>query len=276
MSVSSSTRTANITTTLVLGGTGNTGRRLIEQLLLAQNQNVRAIVRSKERFHELIPANNPRLKVIEGVVLEMQDAEFEDAVTGCDAVVSCLGHNMDFKGIFGKPRELVTDSIKRVCKTIQKNYDVSGTSASSGTHKTAHTKVILMGSNGVANPNGMDDIRPRKERALISFIRFALPPHKDNEMAAAFLSKDVGAGDGNDNDNGTTKGGIEWVVVRPDDLVEGDVSEYTVYEKPQAGLFGGGQTTRANVAHFMKDLITKTDTWKKWVYQMPVPTNIPA
>ena len=74
MSVSSST--ANITTTLVLGGMDNTGRRLIEQLLLAQNQNVRAIVRSKERFHELIPANNPRLKVIEGVVLEMQDAEF--------------------------------------------------------------------------------------------------------------------------------------------------------------------------------------------------------
>ena len=76
---------------------------------------------------------------------------------------------MDFKGIFGKPRELVTDSIKRLCKTIIKKHDVSGTSASSGTHKTAPTKVILMGSNGVANPNGMDDIRPWKERESLLF-----------------------------------------------------------------------------------------------------------
>lgn len=262
------------TTTLVLGGTGNTGRRLIEQLI-AQKQNVRAIVRSKQRFHEIIP-ENIHLKVIEDAVLDMEDAEFEDAVTGCDAVVSCLGHNLTLKGVFGKPRRLVTDSVKRVCKVMEKNNvpivddtstTTNPTSASSDSKKNPPVKLILMGSNGVANPNGMDDIRPFGERALITVLRIMIPPHKDNEMAAEYLSNGIGQG-GNGNE------GIEWVVVRPDDLIEGEVSEYEVLGKPQAGLFGAGQTTRANVAHFMSKLILNSDTWKKWMYNMPVPTNI--
>ena len=51
------------TTTLILGASGMTGRRLVEQLL-AEKQNVKAIVRSKERFKEIIP-DNEKLLVIE-------------------------------------------------------------------------------------------------------------------------------------------------------------------------------------------------------------------
>ena len=51
------------TTTLILGASGMTGRRLVEQLL-ADKQNVRAVVRSKEGFKEIIP-DNEQLKVIE-------------------------------------------------------------------------------------------------------------------------------------------------------------------------------------------------------------------
>ena len=36
-----------------------------------------------------------------------------------NAIVSCLGHNMSFKGIFGKPRRLVTDATKRLCTAIK-------------------------------------------------------------------------------------------------------------------------------------------------------------
>ena len=250
---SSTTNNTTTTTTLVLGGTGNTGRRLVEQLL-AQQQNVRAIVRSKERFHEIIP-ENANLQVIEAAVLDMQDSEFEDVVQGCDSIASCLGHNLTFKGVYGKPRQLVTDSIKRACKVVQEM----------SIQPSKPIKVVLMGSNGVVNPNGMDNVRPFAERALLSFLRISVPPHKDNEDAAAFLSEEIGQ---------DKAGGIEWVVVRPDDLIEGEVSEYEVLKIPKAGLFGGGQTTRANVAHFMSDLIMNDDTWKKWVYEMPVPSNI--
>lgn len=121
-----------------------------------------------------------------------------------------------------------------------------------------------MGSNGVANPKGTDDIRPLKERFVLSLVRAFTPPHRDNEAAAAYLSEKIGMETSN----------IEWVVVRPDGLIEGDVSKYEVFEKPLPGLFGGGETTRANVAHFMKELILNNETWKKWLYQMPVPENV--
>ena len=122
----------------------------------------------------------------------------------------------------GQPRKLCTDAIKRVCEVIKAGGNP--------------TKVVLMGSNGVANPNGMDDVRPFLERALLSFLRACVPPVTDNEDAAAFLSKDISK----DKDK------IEWVVVRPDDLIEGEVSDYAVLKIPRPGLFGDGQTTRAN------------------------------
>ena len=37
----------------------------------------------------------------------------------CDAIVSTLGHNLSFKGMFGNPRQLVTDSIKKLCKVSE-------------------------------------------------------------------------------------------------------------------------------------------------------------
>ena len=45
-------------------------------------------------------------------------AELNEYVEGCNAIVSCLGHNMSFQGIFGKPRKLVTDATKRLCSAI--------------------------------------------------------------------------------------------------------------------------------------------------------------
>merc|ERR1719330_2233585 len=96
-------------------------------------------------------------------------------------------------------------------------------------------KLILMSSIAVANPNGLDDVRPMGERIALNIIRALLPPHKDNEEAAAFLH------DGIRSDNKL----VQWIAVRPDELLEGDISEYTLYNKPQKGLFGGGTTTRA-------------------------------
>lgn len=240
-------------TTLVLGASGATGRLVCEQLL-HQGHNVIAIVRSKERFNSIVPYQD-NLKVVEGTILDLEDSKVEELIQETDAVACCLGHNMSFKGIYGKPHKLVTDSVKKVCHAI------------SSLHPSQPKKVILMNSIGVAHPDGTDDPRPMNERMLINTIRALVPPHSDNEDAAAYLCNDVGKKDSD----------VEWVVVRPDDLIDADVSKYEVTEKPpETGLFGGGQTSRSNVAHFMCDLILNDTTFNKWKGLMPVPTNMKA
>lgn len=231
------------TTTLVLGGTGATGRRLLEQLIAA-NQNVRAIVRSKERLHEMVPAND-LLTVTEANLWDMEDKDFQECMKDCDAVVSCLGHTIDFQGIYRDP-PFVSGTLRRVCGAISKP-----------------TKVILMGSEAVPNPDGKDPPRTCPERSVINVVRTLLPPHRDNEEAAEYISHEIGTNDTN----------IQWVVVRPADLIDGDVSSYTTKERPEGSLFGGASTTRANVAHFMKDLIMNDSKWKEWLYKMPWPVD---
>ena len=49
----------------------------------------------------------------------MSEEELENHTKGCDAIVSTLGHNLSFKGMFGNPRQLVTDSIKKLCKVSE-------------------------------------------------------------------------------------------------------------------------------------------------------------
>ena len=67
----------------------------------------------------------------------------------------------------------------------------------------------------------------------------------DNEKTAEYLSNVIGKNDPN----------IEWIIVRPDDLIDGEKSAYKVFSKPYGTLFSAGETTRANVADFMSCLI---------------------
>lgn len=175
------------------------------------------------------------------------------AVQGCDAVVSCLGHNLTFKGLFFPPRKLVTEAVKRLCRAIESTNQVSG-------NQQEPTKLLLMGSDGVASPAGGDDQRSLSERATLTLLRYLIPPHKDNELAAAYIS-------------GVKSPGIEWVVVRPTDLINGDATKYSIFAKPQKSLFSGskgGLATRATVAQFMTDLIVSDGLWKEWKGSMPV------
>ncbi|MCK5197273.1 MAG: hypothetical protein KAR21_02925, partial [Spirochaetales bacterium] len=69
---------------------------------------------------------------------------------------------------------------------------------------------------------------------------------------------------------------VEWVAVRPDNLVnEENVTKYKVYPSPiRSAIFNAGQTSRINVGHFMADLITEENVWNKWKGQMPVIYNV--
>jgi nucleoside-diphosphate-sugar epimerase len=237
-------------TTLVVGASGATGRLLVEQLL-KRGENVKVIVRSPDKLPEVLK-NQDNLSVIPASVLDLSDAEMAQHVNGCDAVASCLGHNTSFKGIYGHPRRLVTDATRRLCNAI--NADKS----------EEPTKFVLMNTAGNSNRDLHEPIS-FGQRCVIGLLRLLLPPHVDNEKAADYLRTKIGQDDG----------AIEWVVVRPDNLIDEDkVTEYEVYPSPtRSAIFDAGSTSRINVGHFMAHLITDDDAWDKWKGQMPVIYN---
>ena len=57
---------------------------------------------------------------------------------------------------------------------------------------------------------------------------------------------------------------VDFVAVRPSDMVDGDERPYSVFATLQNGIFNAGSSTRANVGAFMADLVTKTEVWTKW------------
>ena len=116
-----------------------TGRRLVEQLL-GKNYKVRIIVRSTHKLPADI-VGNPNTTTIEASVLDLTDEELMEYVKDCDAVVSCLGHVMNFKGIFGEPKKLCTDATRNLCNSLEKH------------RLPKPTKFILMNTVGVQNPD---------------------------------------------------------------------------------------------------------------------------
>ncbi len=237
-------------TTLVVGASGATGRLLVEQLC-NRGQNVRVIVRSPNKLPETL-RNHDLVTTTYASILELSDAEMTQHVNGCDAVASCLGHNISLKGIFGHPHKLVTDAIRRLCSAIEANQS------------DKPTKFVLMNTAGNSNRDLHEPIS-FSQQCVMELIRLLLPPHVDNEAAADYLRTKIGQDDR----------AIQWVAVRPDNLIdENQVTKYEVYASPiRSAIFDAGVTSRINVANFMADLITDDDTWNEWKGQMPVIYN---
>lgn len=234
---------------LVLGATGATGRLVVKQLL-NKNVNVKAVVRNQNAVLNEFK-NNDLLENAIGNISEFDLNKNLELISDCDAVVCCLGHNINFKGLFGNPRMLVSDSIKNICNAIEKT-------------KKAKVKLILM--NTTANINKkLNEYYSFKDRIVLSFLTFILPPHKDNVEAAKFLSFNIGKNNSK----------IEWVTVRPDSLInEEQESKYEIWGSPKRSpVFDAGKTSRINVAHFMVELLLNEDWWQLWKFKMPVIYN---
>ncbi|GJM05231.1 MAG: hypothetical protein DHS20C09_12220 [marine bacterium B5-7] len=235
---------------LVVGASGATGKLLVQQLL-QQKIKVIAIVRAVSTLTK-ISDDQPNLVIIRENISVMTRKDLADHIEGCDAVLSCLGHNLTFKGIFGKPRLLVTDTIEKISRTIE-SIDAGKT-----------VKIILMNTTGNSNRDTPEQ-PPLSQRCVISLLRLLLPPHVDNEKAADFLRSHIGQ----------THKCIEWVVVRPDGLTnEKNISAYDIYPSPiRNPIFDAGQTSRINVANFMSNLVIDSDLWNTWKGKMPVIYN---
>ncbi len=242
--------TMNTMTILVVGASGATGHLLVKELL-NRGQSVKVIVRVPDTLPEALK-NQDNVSVIHASILDLSDAEMTRHVKDCDAVASCLGHNMSLKGIYGHPRRLVTDATRRLCRAIKAN------------NPETPVKFVLMNTAGNSNR----DLQERTsfgQKCVIRLLRLLLPPHVDNEEAADYLRTNVGRHDG----------AIEWAAVRPDNLIdEHEVTEYEVHASPtRSAIFDAGTTSRINVGHFMADLIADHDIWNKWKGQMPVIYN---
>jgi len=236
--------------TLIVGASGATGKQLVEQLL-SMGQKVKLIVRPTGKITETWK-NNDKISIINANISEISVDEMMNYLIDCQSVVSCLGHNITLKGIFGKPRKLVTDAVKLICMAIQNNSPKQP------------IKFVLM--NTTANRN-RDLIEPISigEKLLMGVIRLLVPPQSDNEKAADFLRVPIGQ----------KNKLIDWVAVRPDTLINEDkVSENELYISPvRSAMFNPGKTSRINVGNFMAKLIVENDLWNKWKGQMPVIYN---
>ena len=237
-------------TVLVVGASGATGRQLVEQLLI-QGQSVKAVVRSPKKLPESWNSNE-KVKIITANLLDLSDNELKELIHDCHSIASCLGHNINLKGIYGQPRKLVTDAVCRLCNAIESNKPENP------------IKYVLMNTTG--NRNGdLNEPISFAQKCVLGLIRLLLPPHVDNEKAADYLRTQIGQ----------KNQFVEWIAVRPDGLIDNqEVTEYTIHPSPiRSAIFDAGKTSRINVGNFMANLISDDSLWNKWKGQMPVIYN---
>lgn len=233
---------------LVLGATGATGKQLVKQLM-NRDTAVRILIREQSTP----PAEfikSPLVEIVKGSVSEYSTNDMVALIGDCDAVVSCLGHNITFKGMFGNPRNLVTDTVKVVSDAIKLI--------------NKRVKFILMSTTGYTNSKN-DETNTAGEKIVLSLLKLLLPPHRDNIRAGDYLTKEIGRNDL-----------IDWIAVRPDSLIENDeVTNYDVVNTPlRSPIFDPGKASRINVAHLMAELLTNDSLWQKWRGKTPVLYNI--
>jgi len=237
-------------TTLIVGATGATGKHTVHQLL-NMGQKVKVIVRPGANIPDQW-GNNDNITIIKANISEISKDNMLNYLTDCQSVASCLGHNLNLKGIYGKPRKLVADAVKLVCSVVLENPSKQP------------VKFVLMNTTGNRNKD-LDEQISGFEKFFMSLIRLLLPPQTDNEQAANFLRENIGQ-------NNKL---IEWVAVRPDTLINEDkLSNYDLFASPtRSALSNPGKTSRINVGNFMSRLIVENDLWNKWKGKMPVIYN---
>ena len=232
---------------LILGGSGATGKLVVQQLV-KRNIQVRMVVRESA----IIPINisdDNTIEIIKGNINDLTVLNIIDLLKDCDSVICCLGHNISIKGIFGPPYKLVSNTVSKIIEALESLH--------------LKQKFILMSTTAYTNK----DIKEKNtfgEKIIFAFLKVLLPPHKDNMLAADYLINNIGS---------NTE--IDWIAIRPDSLFNEEIeSEYETHEyKIRSPIFNPGKTSRINVSHFMAELITNNRLWQDWKHKTPVIYN---
>lgn len=240
---------------LVAGSTGATGKHVVQMLLDRGDTEVVAIARSQDKLIGLLQNSKEKsienLTIKEAGIRDMTVDELKALTEGCTSVVSCLGHNLTFKGMF-REGLFVSETVKKLTAAMPKGC-----------------RFVLMGTDAVAYPDGSDPKRTRLERGILCLMRCLLPPVKDNELSAEHLFEEAKA----------NPDCYEWVAVRPGDLLEIEEEagcrvkeDYIIYEHTCGGLFGDNAIARSQVGHFLAELATMDSGafQKSYNHKMPV------
>lgn len=156
---------------------------------------------------------------------------------------------MSLRGIYGQPRRLVLDALRRLCRAIVASAPARP------------VRVVLMNTAGNSNRDLREPVS-LAQRGVVALVRALVPPHADNEAASDYLRTVIGQ----------AHPLIQWVVVRPDSLIDRDaVSAYETHPSPiRSAIFDAGRVSRINVAHFMAELAVGGAAWERWRGRMPV------
>ncbi|MBU9711545.1 NAD(P)-dependent oxidoreductase [Evansella tamaricis] len=234
---------------LVLGASGATGKLVVKHLIERQI-TTRILIRKTAVLPQEIKENS-LVEMVKGNINDLKESELNDLIHECNVIISCLGHNGTLRGMFGKPRYLVFDAIKRISETVKDKANQK-------------VKLILMGTTAYTNTL-LGEVNSMGEKIILTLLKLLIPPHRDNIEAANYLITEIGKKEEN----------IEWVIVRPDTLINQDEENpYKVCESPvRSPIFNAGETSRINVSHFMTELVTDGETWKDWHFKTPVVYN---
>ena len=233
---------------MVLGASGATGKLVVQQLV-KRNIQVRVVVRESAIIPEQI-SDDKSIEVIKGNINDFTIAKIKDLVKDCDSVICCLGHNISFKGIYGPPHKLVSNTVAKIIEALRS--------------LNLNPRFILMSTTAYTNRK-IGEANAFGEKIVFSLLKILLPPHKDNMLAADHLVYKLGS---------TTN--IDWVAVRPDSLFdEESVTNYEIHNnKIRSPIFNPGKTSRINVSHFMVELVTNDKLWQEWRHKTPVIYNV--
>lgn len=230
-----------------LGSNGATGQLVTDQLI-ERGMKVRLVVRDQDRLPVHLRTHE-NVQVIVASVDELSSQDFVPLLADCQAIICTLGHNLNFKGLFGPPHKLVTHQVEKILEAASKESE--------------QIKLILMSTTAYTNRTAgeKDGLREAIVRALLYLL---LPPHRDNMLAADTLVR---------RENPPER--VEWVAVRPDTLIdEHQVSAYeAVRTFTRSPVFDAGKTSRINVAHFMASLLEDEELWERWRFKTPVIYN---
>ncbi|MBZ0198526.1 MAG: SDR family oxidoreductase [Ignavibacteriaceae bacterium] len=232
---------------IVFGASGATGKLVVQQLVKRS-----VLVRIVMRASAIIPSqflDDKRIEIVTGNINDFDVQKIKDLVKDCNFVICCLGHNISLKGIYGSPHKLVYNTVAKVIESLQ-------------VHKMK-PKFILMSTTAYTNKKSGES-NTFGEKLLFFLLKYLLPPHKDNVLAADYLVYKLGS-----------QSNINWVAVRPDSLFdEESESCYEIHNyKLRSPIFNAGKTSRLNVSHFMAELLTNDNLWREWEYKTPVIYN---
>lgn len=129
----------------------------------------------------------------------------------------------------------------------------------------APLRFLLMSSVSVHRDRAHGRRRGLFRRAFLWLVRTLVPPAPDNQRAADFLIQQIGS----------DSAFMERVAVRPDTLLDGLVSQDTLSRDLTHRVLAPASTQRANIAHFLCELLSDPATWAAWKGTLPAITNAP-